>query len=361
MVGPLVEDLRDAFGLSSAAVGLVTTLPLVAFAAVSPIAAPLARRFGTSRVLVLAMIVLTAGLLARSTGSLAMLYVGTALVGTGIAAGNVLVPAAVRRAFPGGGGGMTAAYVTVMVAVGGLAATLAVPLADDAGLGWEGALACWAAFSVLALLAWLPALRREDVRPATTVAASRPWRSRLAWTITAYMGLQSLLFYALIAWLPEILREDGSSARTGGLMLGLLQLVSLAATIGVPILAGRRREQGGLVAAGCALCLVGFGGLLAFGADGAFLWSVLLGLGTGATFALGLTLFILRAADEAGTAALSGMAQSVGYAIAAIGPTALGALRDATGSWAAPLAVLLVATVAAWVAGLPGARDRLVT
>jgi len=175
------------------------------------------------------------------------------------------------------------------------------------------------------------------------------------------MGLQSLLFYALIAWLPEILRADGASARTGGLMLGLMQLVSLAATVGVPILAGRRREQTALAAAGCAICLAGFTGLLAFGADGALLWSVLLGLGTGATFALGLTLFILRAADEAGTAALSGMAQSVGYGIAAIAPPALGALHDATGSWFAPLVALLAVTVATWVTGVASGRDRLVT
>ena len=361
-VGPLVAEIRDSLDLSNAAVGVLTTMPLIAFAAFSTPAATLAARFGADRVLAGAMALLTAGVLIRSGGTAAAAVAGTAMLGAGIAVGNVLLPGVVRRAFPHRSGSMTSVYVTVMAAFAGLGAAVSVPLAGEAGLGWRGALACWVVLPALALLLWLRRVRsgsRQRGGYGRRRHVAPPWDSALAWYVTTFMGAQSLVFYGLVAWLPELLRADGLDATTAGLMLGLMQVASLVATIGVPVVAARRRTQTSLVVASSMLCAVGFAGLLGVAAELAALWAVLLGLGTGAWFSLALTLLILRSPDPEHTAALSGMAQSIGYAIAAIGPVGLGALHDLTASWGPPLIAFLAVTAIVWLAGLQAARDRV--
>lgn len=360
-VGPLVEDIRDALGLSAAGIGLLTTLPLIAFAVISPVASPAAGRFGMARVLVGAMLLITGGLVLRSAAdAVAWVLFGTFVFGAGIAAGNVLLPAVVKEAFPERGGELTSLYLTVLVAFAGIGAAVAVPIAET-GVGWRGALGCWAVISGLAALVWLPRARHAGrVRVPGADPLRMPLRSGLAWWLTVYMGLQSLLFYGLIAWLPELLREEGMSAAAGGVMVGIMNLASLAATITVPILAGRRRDQRSLVVWSTAICAIGFAGLMVAPRSGAVLWSSLLGIGTGATFALALMFLIVRARDTAATSALSGMVQSGGYAIAAVGPPVLGALHDAGGGWELPLVAFLAVTAGTLATGLVSGADRVV-
>jgi CP family cyanate transporter-like MFS transporter len=359
-VGPLVGDIRADTGLSSAAAGLLTTLPLLAFAGVSPWAAPIARRIGIERALQAALAVLIVGELVRSGGPVAALLVGTAVLGAGIAVANVLIPALVKQDFPDQVGPMTSAYLTTMVGMAGVAGGISVPLADT-GLGWRGALACWAALAVLASIAWWPIARRaHHVPPEQARPPMRLRRSALAWQVTLFMGLQSLLFYCLIAWLPTLLEDDGMSRAGAGWMLFVLQIASLAATMSVPVLASRRPSQRRLVLIGSVACLVGFAGLLFAGQTLAVLWTCALGIGTGACFALALSFFALRTPDVRHAGALSGMAQSIGYALAATGPILIGFLHDRTDSWDASLVVLLAVTVAALAFGLLAARDRKV-
>ncbi|HEX8199020.1 MAG TPA: MFS transporter, partial [Isosphaeraceae bacterium] len=369
-LAPLVERIRADAGVSNGAAGLLTALPLLAFAALSPVAPRLARRFGAERALLGSLVVLAGGILLRSSGTgLAPLFAGTAVLGAAIAVGNVLLPGLVKREFPGRAGAVTSAYSVAMGTCAAIAAGASVPLTRLLGPGWQAPLALWAAPALLAAVAWVPQLRRggrgsdPSGSPAGSSAGSpvgNLWRSPLAWQVTAFMGLQSLGYYVTLAWLPEILRDGGTDAATAGWLLALSQAVAIASMFVAPVAAGRRPSQQGVVAASVALSGAGILGLLVFGGAAGALWVTLLGLGQGACFSLALTLFALRAADPGQATALSGMAQSFGYLLAALGPPLFGVLRDATGGWTLPLALLLGITACLLGAGLGAARDARV-
>lgn len=360
-VGPLVGDIQASTGISAAVAGLLTTLALLVIAAISPLAAPLARRVGMERTLAWALVVLAAGLGLRSAGPVAGILAGTALIGAAIALGNVLLPSLIKQDFPDRVGLMTGLFATTMVMVGGLSAGLSIPLADGAGLGWRGALACWALLAVVALAVWWPSARgSRHVPERDGPAALRLRRSAIAWQVTLFTACQSILFFALVAWLPAMLRDEGLSAAAAGWMLALLQVTSAAAAMIVPVVAGRRPGQERVVAVSSVVCLVSFGGLLATTGPVAMLWVALLGFGLGGYFALTMTLFVARAPDVRTAGALAGMAQAYGYLLAAAAPIGLGLLHDVTGSWTAPLLSLLAITVASLAVGLAAGRDRLV-
>jgi MFS transporter, CP family, cyanate transporter len=441
-VGPLVGEIRADEGISHGLAGLITTLPLLAFAALSSLAPRIARRFGIERTLLASMVVLVVGILLRSSGPLAALFGGTALLGLAIAAGNVLLPGLIKRDFPDRTGWMTGLYSGAMGVTATVAVALAVPVADHAGLGWRGSLAYWAAPAAVAALVWLP-LARRSTRPTspqgvargadapagngqmasdgparnsrvprdgparnsrvprdapastaqavhaaavgnTNAAGDAPaagnargaggaavvagssgsvpslWRSGLAWQVTIFMGLQSLVFYSTIAWLAEILRDRGLSSSAAGWLVSVAQLSGLVTSLAVPPIATRRASQRVHATLSALLSLAGYSGLLLSGRGLLPLWCVLIGLGQGALFSLALTMFALRAPDARHAAELSGMAQTVGYLLAATGPTLLGLVHDLTGAWTVPLAALAATTVAILLAGLAAGRDALV-
>jgi CP family cyanate transporter-like MFS transporter len=359
-VAPLVAQIRGDTGVSNGVAGLLTTLPLLAFGVLSPVAPRLARRFGMERMLLASLLVLAAGILLRSAGAVAALFLGTAVLGAAIAVGNVLLPGLVKREFPDRVGPVTSAYSTALGISATLAAGVSVPVAHLTGVGWRGSLALWAIPALLAAVAWVPQTRRSD-RPASARnphgVIAHLWRSPLAWQVTLFMGLQSLAYYVTLTWLPEILWEEGMSAARAGWMLALSQAVAIVSMFFTPVIAGRRASQRGVAVAAVALSGAGTLGLLVAGGTAGALWVVLLGLGQGACFSLALTFFALRAPDSGHAAALSGMAQSVGYLLAAAGPSLFGVLRDATHAWKVPLALLLAVTVCLLIAGLGAARD----
>ena len=360
-VAPLIGEIRSDTGISNGAAGLLTTLPLLAFALLSPVAPRVARRFGLEGVLLASLLVLAAGILLRWTGTVATLFLGTAILGSAIAFGNVLLPGLVKREFPEKAGLMTSVYSTSLGVSAAIAAGVSVPLAGLDGIGWRGALAVWALPALLACVAWLPQLGRRDL-PARSSDPDAPiirdlLRSPLAWQVTLFMGLQSLSYYVTLTWLPEILQDGGMDAAGAGWMLGLSQTVSILAMFLAPVLAVRRPSQWGVVVVAVLLSAAGVLGLLFAGSAAPALWVVLLGLGQGASFSLALAFFPLRSPDPGHAAALSGMAQSVGYLLAASGPFLFGVLRDATGAWKVPLVLLLAITVCLLIAGLGAARD----
>ena len=370
-VGPLVGEIRADTGISHGLAGLVTTLPLLAFSAMSSQAPRLARRYGVERTLLASMVVLTAGILARSSGPVAALFGGTVLLGLAIAAGNVLLPGLVKRDFPARTGWMTGLYSGAMGLLATVAVAVAVPLADGLGLGWRGSLACWAVPAAIAAFVWIPLARRPeapgDPGPSDAPEVDVPeegrrslWRSGLAWQVTLFMGLQSLVFYSAIAWLAEILVERGLSASTAGWLVSVAQFTSLLTSLIAPPLATRRRDQRPFTTISALLSLTGFAGLLLAGRSLLPLWCVLIGLGQGAMFSLALTLFALRAPDGRRAAELSGMAQTFGYLLAASGPTVLGLVHDLTGAWTIPVASLAVCVGAILIVGLFAGRDALV-
>ena len=367
-VGPLVGEIRADTGISGGAAGLLTTLPLLCFAALSLLAPALARRFGMKRVLTASLLLLATGIALRSAPPVAALFAGTIVLGLAIAVGNVLLPSLVKRAFPAHIGLLTGVYITVMNSGAALGSGVSVPLTRQGDFGWRGALGVWALLAFVAAVVWLFLLRGE--RSTDSPAAATPrgersygglWRSPLAWQVTLFMGLQSVVFYASIAWLPEVLQGNGLGAVQAGWMVSLMQFVGIPAALFAPILAGRRPSQRGLLAAAALLSGVGILGLLLSGDTATVLWVSLLGLGQGASISLALVLFALRTADATEAAALSGMAQSAGYLLAATGPFLFGVLHDLTQSWSLPLALLLAVVAGLLFAGLGAGRDAYVT
>src|ERR687898_1801540 len=360
-VAPLIGQIRADTGISNGVAGLLTTLPLLAFGLLSPIAPRVARRFGMERVLLASLLVLAAGILLRWAEAVATLFLGTVVLGAAIAVANVLLPSLVKREFPEHAGLMTSVYTTSLGISAAFAAGVSVPLAQAEGVGWRGALARWAVPALLAGVAWLPQLGRNDT-PEGPSALSSPgvrdlWRSPLAWQVTLFMGLQSLAYYVTLTWLPEILQSEGMGAARAGWMLGLSQAVAIVTMFLAPVIAERRPSQRAVVVVAVGTSGVGALGLLVAGSTASTLWVVLLGLGQGASFSLALTFFALRSPDPGHAAALSGMAQSVGYLLAAGGPFLFGVLRDMTGSWKVPLELLLTVTICLLLAGIGAARD----
>ena len=359
-VAPLIGQIRADTGISNGVAGLLTGLPLLAFAVLSPIAPRLARRFGMERVLLASLLVLAVGILLRSAGVVAALFLGTAILGAAIAVGNVLLPSLVKREFPERTGLMTSTYTTALAVSAAIAAGASFPIAYQVD-GWRGSLALWALLALVAAVAWFPQIRSADPANAST-GTSRGvtglWSSVLAWQVTLFMGLQSLGYYVVLTWLPQILQEEvGVSAAQAGWLLALAQVVVIPAMFLAPVLADRRPSQYSVVVVAVTLTGAGTLGLLVASGTATALWIVLLGLGQGACFSLALTFFALRAPDSEHAAALSGMAQSVGYLLAAGGPFLFGLLRDVTHAWTVPLTLLVAVTVCLLITGLGAARD----
>ncbi|UFJ40999.1 MFS transporter [Brevibacillus humidisoli] len=362
VVGPIIGDISHDLGISHAAAGVVTTLPLLAFALLSPFAPRIARRFGLETTIWTGMILLTAGIILRSSQGVVTLFLGTALLGLAIALGNVLVPSLVKRDFPERVGVMTGVYTVSMNLWGAIASGVSIPIAQGLGMGWSGALGCWAILSTAAILVWLPQLRFRKRAIQTPVSSPvQLWRSRLAWQVTLFMGLQSMVFYVTIAWLPEILQQQGMTGANAGWMLSLMQFVVLPVTFLVPVAAGRRSSQRGLAVTAGFFILIGLGGLLSGFNTLVAIWVILLGIGAGASFSLAMMFFVLRSRDPQQSAELSGMAQSFGYLLAAAGPTLFGWLHDVTESYTIPLLLLMVVSVLLIAVGTLAGRSGYVT
>jgi len=373
-VGPVMERIAQDTGLPASALGLLTALPLLAFAVVSPLTHRISLRFGPEITVAAAMLVLAGGTILRSAGgSTVNLWLGTFIVGAAIAVGNVLVPGIIRRGLPHRVAALTGIYTAVLYSFAALASGLAVPVAEAAqsaaGAGWQVALGSWALLTVPALLLWIPQLRfaaRESKLRAPAAGCSsvhRPagniWKSRVAWDVTVFMGLQSTTFYTLVSWLPSIERSMGRSEAQAGWDLFVFVAVGIFSSLLTPVLMRRGGDQrlGAVVAS--SLMFLGVGGLVIL--PGALLlWVVLSGLGAGAALVTALTIIGVRARTHQQTTALSGMAQSIGYLLAAFGPFTMGVLHDLSGTWSLPLVVLTGIAALQLTTGISAARNRYV-
>ncbi|MDR6395932.1 MFS transporter [Herbaspirillum seropedicae] len=354
-VGPVMGLLQQTFALSAGAAGLMLTLPLLCFALVSPLAARTARSLGLERTLLLALLLIGAGILLRSSGTVAGLLAGTCIIGCGIAGGNVLLPSLLKRDFADDLTRMTAIYALTMNSVSALGSVCAVPLATR--LGWAWALAAFIALPLVAMLAWLPQLQR-DTRPANVPArAASIWRQPLAWQVTFFLGTNSLVYYVVTAWLPSILAANGYSAVQAGNLHGLMQLASALPGLLLVPLGPRIRDHRPVAVSMSAATVLSLVGLIAW-PQASLVWVPLFGFGTGAVLILGLAFVGTRVSTPPQAAALSAMAQSVGYLLAATGPIVMGRLHDANGGWTPVLALCAGGAVLmgwlGWLAGRPG-------
>ncbi|MGZ4571691.1 MAG: MFS transporter [Blastococcus sp.] len=362
-VAPVLGQLRADTGLGSAMAGLLTTLPVLCFGAFAPVAPRLARRIGLETAVALSLVLLAAGIGLRLLPPLALLYGGSLVAGAAIALANVLLPAYVKREFrrPGAVMGLYSASLNIGAAAG---AALTVPLATALGVTWRTALGLWLVLAIAALALWLPvagtghAHRRSGPLPE----GSGSWsllREPLARQVTAYIGLQSVQFYSVVAWLPTLLADAGVPVPEGGLLLGLSNVVGAAGALVAPAQAGRMRTQRPLILVVAGFYLIGLGGLLLSPGSGTLIWVCAFGLAQGSGFALALTLIVLRSATPLVAARLGGVAQCLGYLLAAAGPSLLGGLRDLTGGWSWPVTLLLVLLVPMTWMGWGAARDAV--
>ena len=364
-VAPVLGELRADTGLSSTLAGLLTTLPVLCFGAFAPAAPRLARRIGLETAVALSLLLLAAGIALRLLSPVSLLFAGGLLAGAAIAFANVLMPAYVKREFsrPGLVMGFYSASLNIGAAAG---AALTVPLAEALGLDWRAALGLWLALALAALALWLPvagtgrAHRTSDPLPDDAGSWSL-LRQPLARQVTAYLGLQSVQFYTVAAWLPTLLADSDVPVREGGLMLGFANVVGAAGALLAPAQAGRMRTQRPLILAVAVSYTVGLGGLLIAPGTGTLLWVAAFGLAQGGGFALALTLIVLRSPTPLVAARLGGVAQCLGYLLAALGPLVVGALHDLTDGWTWPVVLLLAALVPMTWFGWGAARDAVLS
>ena len=344
-VGPLIEEIRESTGLSNTLLGLLTTLPLIAFGVVSTLTPLFTKRFGIGGTLLGAMILLTIGIALRYFQWIPALYLGTFLLGIAIALGNVLLPSLTKRNFSENSGFITSMYSSLMSVGAALAAGLSVPLSDNLNLGWRGSLVVWGLLSCIAIFFWMPQvgkLKKNTNNRSFALAMKKMVKSKLAWKIALFMGLQSMVFYVILAWLPVILQSRGYDAAFAGWMLSLSQATGIIGSLVIPYLAGKQKNQRGIVVVLVLLELVSLTGLLFPQIGLVALWVSILGIALGGTFGLALLFLVLRSYDTESATELSGMAQSIGYLVAATGPMLFGGIFDLTGNWDYAIMVLFV-------------------
>lgn len=336
-VGPLLDLLKLRFDFSAGQAGLLITLPLAVFCVVSPFAPLLARRHSLERVLFVALVIMATGIVIRSTGPAWALFAGTAVLGVGIAIGNTLLPSLLKRDHPQRITTLTSIYAVVMGVASAASSAIVVPLAESQG--WQVALGVFLLLPLLSALAWWPRLRVTLAAVADRPAAPRGgpvWRSALAWQVTLFLGTTSLVYYVVTAWLPSMLVEVGYTSSQAGAMHGLMQFATALPGLILATLVRRTRDQRAIAGSMALMALVGLLGLR-WWPGLAWCWVAVFGFGIGGAFILGLAFIGLRAATAGQAAALSGMAQGLGYLMAATGPILFGMLHDLTGDWHLPL------------------------
>jgi CP family cyanate transporter-like MFS transporter len=362
-VGPVITEVATSMNLTHFLIGLLTTIPLLSFAFLSAFAPKVARRVGLERLLLYSLLVLAFGLFIRSSGNIFFLFLGAALIGAAITVGNVLMPAFIKKEFPVKVGIVTGVYLVSMNLTSALAAGYSIRIGEMSGLGWQGSIGIWGILALIGFAIWLPQARKKPVSSIESQSKSKVglWKSRLAWNIAIFMGLQSLLFYCLAAWLPTILQSWGMSADRSGWMLSYIQMAQLPIMLIGPILAGRMKDQTPLVWITFVLLLLGLAGIILGKTNYVILSAIFIGISLGLAFTLAMMFFVLRTKQTSESAELSGMSQTVGYIIAACGPPVFGALFSLTGSWYVPLGMLVLAAIILFIVGLASAKDRFVS
>ncbi|MEW2272305.1 CynX/NimT family MFS transporter [Streptomyces griseofuscus] len=386
-LGALLEEVRDGLGMSGSVAGLLTSVPPLCFAVFGVMAPRLARRFGPAAVVCAGMAAIFAGLLIRPyAGGTAGFLAASALALMGIAVSNVLMPVIVKRWFPDRVGSMTGLYSMVLALGTSLPAAVTVPMTHALGGNWKLGLAVWAVLAAAAVVPWIPLVREGRERPAPAARSAqasakaqakapartpasaraaeeqpplRITRSRTAWALAVFFGLQATAAYITMGWMPQIFRDAGVSAGTAGLLLAVTMVMGVPLAFVIPRIATRLPHQGPIVLVLGVCGLAGYAGLYLAPAAGAWAWALLLGIANCA-FPLALTMVGMRARSGPGVAQLSAFAQSTGYLISIPGPLLVGVLYQHSGGWGLPIALMAGLMVPQMVVGVLAGRDRTV-
>ncbi|MGW8799374.1 CynX/NimT family MFS transporter [Streptomyces sp. NPDC055775] len=365
-LGALLEEVRDGLHMSGSVAGVLTSVPPLCFAVFGIMAPRLARRFGPGAVVCAGMVAIAAGLVIRPfVGSTAGFLATSALALMGIAVSNILMPVIVKRWFPDRVGSMTGLYSMALALGTALAAAVTVPMTDALGGSWKAGLGIWAVLAAVAVLPWIPLMREGRGAGQATAQqhgdapALRITRSRTAWGLACFFGLQATAAYIAMGWMPQIFRDAGVSAGTAGVLLAVTMAMGVPLAFVIPRVAARMKNQGPIVVFLCACGLVGYAGLYLAPAEGAWAWALLLGIANCA-FPLALTMIGMRSRSGAGVVRLSAFAQSTGYLISIPGPLLVGVLYQHSGGWGLPIALMAGLMVPQMVAGILAGRDRTI-
>lgn len=359
-VGPLIPFIREDLLINNTVAGFITTLPLLAFAFFSPFAPKIANKIGMERTIGLSVLVLLIGIGLRSITGITYLLGGTLLIGLAIAVGNVLIPAFIKINFPLQVGLMTGLYAVFMNVFGALGSGLSVPISNIGQLSWQGALFIWAILVFIAFLIWLPQLKKKQAEVEVETEKEKSvslWRSPIAWGVTIFMGGQSLAFYTAITWLPELLSSLGYGASGAGWLVFLMQASLIPTTFIVPMFAERLESQVRMAVGTAVIFIIGFLLLFIPVKILAPFTVLLLGIASGSAFSLSMMFFSLRTNTGIEAAELSGMAQSFGYLLAAVGPVFVGLLYDLGDGWTYPLIFLVLISIVVLFAGIVAGRE----
>lgn len=355
----MIPFIREDLGISNGLAGFLTTLSLLTFAVFSLFAPSLGKKFGHSKAIFFGIVLLALGVVLRVLGGIELLYLGTALTGIGIVTANVLMIPFFKARMPEKIGLLTAILSTGMSLFAAIASGISVPLAVDLGWGWRGSLVSWVSLMALALVAWIPQLKphassiQRDIFQGKNV-----WKSKLAWEVTLFMGAQSVMYFTMITWLPDMLISRGMTPVNSGIALSYMQLISLIGTFFAPNLLIRLKEQSGVILAVGLGYFIGYAALFIHHDLVTFIALTIIGIGSGASLSIAYTLISLRTAEDLTTAKLSGMVQSAGYVLAALGPLVFGISLDLFGNWDILIWFLLIMTVQFLAFGMPAGRDR---
>lgn len=401
----LLDNVRTDLGLSASTTGLLVMLPVLCFGVFALLAPRLLRRIGADRIVLLGLVALAAGLALRSTLGAFGMFAGTLASGAAISITLVALPSIIKREY-GTRAGPVMGFYSMSLCLGAAAgAGLTVPLQDLMQGNWQLALAFWLVPAAGAALLWLrPATRtltatsgaaaarhqggkaaadaaqgrtaahaanaaRHDAHAGNTPIATpdAPFppgysilRDPLAWMVTLYMGLQSFLNYCAMTWMPAMLNDRGMTQLEAGFGLSISIAVQLITSLIAPWIGSLGTDQRLSISLMLALTLSGMLGILY--APAQWLWPAIIvtGLGQGGTFSMALTLLVLRSPTPGAAAMLSGMAQGIGYAVAALGPFSMGVLHAASGNWHSSALLMCGITVAAWLCGMRAGRNRLI-
>lgn len=364
-VSPVLGDIREALNLSSFQVSMLTSIPLFMFATCSVLVSRFSHQLSISRFLMYSLIILSFGLFLRITGSLWMLFAGSVFIGLGICIGNVVTPGYIKNNFPKQIGLMTGIFAVSMNLTAALASGFSVRIGEWTGFGWRGSLGIWLVIAGLGLFVLVLELlfnkkNKNQSKTALTVSDFNMFKSAQAWNISLFMGLQSLFYYCMMAWLPSFLTDSDMEVESAGWVLFAIQITMIPIAFCAPIIASKMKDQRVLI---IFICTLMFGSTMMFiglKIQWIYVNAVIIGISNGLSFSLSILFFSTRTKNSANAVKISGMAQSVGYLIAAFGPPVFGKLHDWDISWKSSFGFLSVAVILMFYFGMKAARNKCV-
>ncbi|MGV0966903.1 CynX/NimT family MFS transporter [Empedobacter falsenii] len=364
-VSPILDEMKSVLKIDNFQASLLTSIPLFVFAFFSILVSKATAKINIRHGLIYSLIILIIGIYVRIYGNISMLYIGSLLIGLGICIGNVLTPAYIKNTFPTKIGIMTGIFSVSMSLIAALASGLSIAIGNWTNLGWKGSLGVWIVAAIAALIiVCIDSFKNKTTTQQKTVQSEdvkfNIFKSKQAWNISIFMGLQSLIYYCLVALLPTLLIDFGMTKTNAGWVFSVLQLAMLPAMLVSPVLASRMKNPKIMIYITSALYFIGIITLLIFKAKFSYLSAILIGIAGGFAFSLSILFFSLRTKTMVGTIKISGMAQSVGYLIAAFGPPIFGKLYDIDSTWSYSLYFLMFCMIILTFFGIKASQPKFV-